>query len=337
MGINDIIEYIGQGDWTSSADGGFVIVYQPGTTDPSGKILTQSRGYAFPASGLGGEGGGVGTLQEVTDEGNTTNTNIEFDAGVGVVLDNGSILREGTTDAGTGGNNGIAQICAVGYELKWEAGSQYVMDGNGLLIREVNHKFNIDPTPTNDETEGFYVGSRWVLDNGTTYVCNDATEDNADWVDISLSLQTAYDQGNTINGFNIVFDDVDANIILSNEMPLSGQAGTFVGLFAGNDSQGDNNVCIGSGAGSENEGNDLIAISAAGNGNTGDNVVAIGNGAGNLNQLSNSFIIGNNQLPTFATHIAAALAITIANGASEGSTYLYHNQATDSIGAVRIA
>jgi hypothetical protein len=56
MGINDIIEYIGQGDWTSSADGGFVIVYQPGTTDPSGKILTQSRGYAFPASGLGGGG-----------------------------------------------------------------------------------------------------------------------------------------------------------------------------------------------------------------------------------------------------------------------------------------
>ena len=56
MGINDIIEYIGQGDWTSSADGGFVIVYQPSTTDPSGKILTQSRGYAFPASGLGGGG-----------------------------------------------------------------------------------------------------------------------------------------------------------------------------------------------------------------------------------------------------------------------------------------
>jgi hypothetical protein len=40
MGINDIIEYIGQGNWTSSADGGFVIVYQPSTTDPSGKILT---------------------------------------------------------------------------------------------------------------------------------------------------------------------------------------------------------------------------------------------------------------------------------------------------------
>lgn len=56
MGINDIIEYIGQGDWTASADGGFVIVYQPSTTDPSGKILTQSRGYAFPASALGGGG-----------------------------------------------------------------------------------------------------------------------------------------------------------------------------------------------------------------------------------------------------------------------------------------
>jgi hypothetical protein len=149
-------------------------------------------------------------------------------------------------------------------------------------------------------------------------------------------LQSAYDGGNTINGYNIVFDDVDANIILSNVIPLSGIANTFVGLYAGNDSQGDNNVCIGNGAGAENEGNDLIAFSAAGNGNTGNNVVAIGNGAGNLNQLSNSFIIGNNQLPTYADHAAAAAAITVVLGGSADSTYLYHNQSTNSIGAVRL-
>ena len=118
-------------------------------------------------------------LQEVTDSGNTTSNDIQFRDGVGVLLDNTSRLREGTIDSGAGG--GIAQICAVGYELKWEAGSQYVMDGNGTLIREVNHKFNIIPEASNDDTQGFYVGSRWILDNGDIYICTDSTSTAAVW------------------------------------------------------------------------------------------------------------------------------------------------------------
>jgi hypothetical protein len=118
-------------------------------------------------------------LQQVTDSGNTTNNDIEFTDNAGVLLENTSRLREGTIDSGAGG--GIAQICAVGYELKWEAGSQYVMDGNGTLIREVNHKFNIIPDASNDDTQGFYVGSRWVLDNGDVYVCTDSTATSAVW------------------------------------------------------------------------------------------------------------------------------------------------------------
>jgi hypothetical protein len=122
-------------------------------------------------------------LQEVTDSGNTTNNDIEFTDNAGVLLENTSRLREGTIDSGAGG--GIAQICAVGYELKWEAGSQYVMDGNGTLIREVNHKFNIIPDANNDSTQGFYVGSRWILDNGDTYVCTDSTATSAVWEIVS--------------------------------------------------------------------------------------------------------------------------------------------------------
>lgn len=121
------------------------------------------------------------TLDEVTTSGNTTSNDIQFDAGIGVLLNNTSRLREGTIDAQTGGSKGIAQICAVGYELKWEAGSQYVMDGNGTLIREVNHKFNTIPDANNDSTEGFYVGSRWILDNGDVYVCTDSTATSAVW------------------------------------------------------------------------------------------------------------------------------------------------------------
>ena len=55
------------------------------------------------------------------------------------------------------------------------------MDGNGLLIREVNHKFNIVPDVNNDDTQGYYVGSRWVLDNGDVYICTDSTSTAAVW------------------------------------------------------------------------------------------------------------------------------------------------------------
>jgi hypothetical protein len=121
------------------------------------------------------------TLDEVTTSGNTTSNDINFDATKGILFSNDSRLREGTIDAQTGGGKGIAQICGVGYELKWEAGSQYVMDGNGTLIREVNHKFNIFPGEFQDSSLGFYVGSRWILDNGDVYVCTDSTVDNAVW------------------------------------------------------------------------------------------------------------------------------------------------------------
>ena len=138
---------------------------------------------------LFGGGGGAGTLQETTDLGNTTTNDIQlidnaeviFGAGGGVLLDNDSRLREGTIDAGTGGSKGIAQICGVGYELKWEAGSQYVMNGNGDTIRIVNHKFTIAPAATDDSSSGFYVGSRWILDNGDIYVCTDSTIGAAVW------------------------------------------------------------------------------------------------------------------------------------------------------------
>ena len=126
-------------------------------------------------------GGGTLDLQQVTDNGNTTDNDIQFDAGVGVLLDNGSRLREGTIDAGFGGTKGIAQICAVGYELKWEAGRQYVMDGNGLLIRHSLNNFTTVPSATDDSSKGYYVGSLWTLDNGISYICTDSTIGAATW------------------------------------------------------------------------------------------------------------------------------------------------------------
>jgi hypothetical protein len=138
-------------------------------------------------------------LQQVTTEGNTTTDNIQFTGGVGVLFDNTSTLRKGTIDAGYGGAKGIAQICSVGYELKWEAGRLYVMGDGGTTIREVSHNFTTTPSATDDNTKGFIVGSRWILDDGSLYICTDTTTATAVWVletittaDIADSLNKRY-------------------------------------------------------------------------------------------------------------------------------------------------
>lgn len=106
------------------------------------------------------------TLQEVSDNGG---------------FDNGSTLRKGTTNAGLGGNKGIALRCSVDYELKWEAGRLYVMEQDGFTIREVSYNFINVPTITDDSTKGFVIGSRWILDNGNLYVCEDDSTGSAVW------------------------------------------------------------------------------------------------------------------------------------------------------------
>jgi hypothetical protein len=215
-------------------------VYEDGVFIGNATALDFTNGATLSIDGdgkvfidiTGGGGGGTQNLQQVTDEGNTTTNDIQlindaeviFGAGGGVLLDNGSRLREGTIDAGTGGSKGISQICGVGYELKWEAGSQYVMNGNGDQIREVNHKFNITPAVTDDSSNGFYVGSRWILDNGDIYICTDASIGAATWelqTATIPTLQQVTDAGNTstndliVQGANNFFGQVSSQSIVS--------------------------------------------------------------------------------------------------------------------------
>ena len=129
-----------------------------------------------------GGGGGTQTLAQTLDLGNTTGgENISISNGDAIILDNGSMLKKGTIDAGNGGSKGISQICSVGYEHKWEAGRLYIMNDGGTTIREVSHNFTNVPTATDDVTKGFVQNTRWILDNGDVYVCTDATEDAAVW------------------------------------------------------------------------------------------------------------------------------------------------------------
>ena len=127
-------------------------------------------------------GGGTQTLAQTLDYGNTTGgENISISNGDAIVLDNGSMLKKGTIDAGNGGSKGISQICGVGFEHKWEAGRLYIMNDGGTIIREVSHNLTYTPTATDDVTKGFVQNTRWILDNGDLYVCTDPTEGAAVW------------------------------------------------------------------------------------------------------------------------------------------------------------
>ena len=150
-------------------------------------------------------------LQSVTDIGNTTTDNIAFTGAVGVLFDNTSTLRKGTIDAGYGGAKGIAQICSVGYELKWEAGRLYVMGDGGTTIREVSHNFTTTPSATDDNTKGFIVGSRWILDDGSLYICTDVTTATAVWV--LQTIDSVPTDGSTKPvSSNGVFDALDLKV-----------------------------------------------------------------------------------------------------------------------------
>lgn len=130
-------------------------------------------------------GSGSQDLQEVTDEGNSTTNNVLLNDSAKVIFDNGSRLQKGTTNSLNGGNGGVSQVCSIDYELKWEAGRQYVLQQDGFTIREVNHNFTLTPGNYDDSTKGFVSGSRWILDNGDIYECVDNTAETAVWKQIA--------------------------------------------------------------------------------------------------------------------------------------------------------
>jgi len=124
--------------------------------------------------------------------------------------------------------------------------------------------------------------------------------------------------------------------------PNAGQGNTGssmigIGNSATQNNSGNTVIGIGYGAMGGNTGNQVIGIGQnAGNSNSGLDVVAIGINAGQGNTLSAMTIFSNSSLPSYLNFAVASASINIGTGASSGSTYLYHDQTTNSIGAVRI-
>jgi len=162
-----------------------------------------------------GGGGGSQTLSQTLALGNTTGgENILVNNADAIELENGSLLKKGTYDY-DGAGGGISRICSVGYEDMWQSGIRYVYDNNGL-IRSASNGFDVIPDETFDVTLRFKVDSLWTLDNGTTYICTDATEGAAVWELYSSSgiptLQEVLTAGNTTTE-TAIFGDITADYL----------------------------------------------------------------------------------------------------------------------------
>lgn len=138
-----------------------------------------------------------------------------------------------------------------------------------------------------------------------------------------VNLQTAYDNGNTINGSNVIIEDsTGANIVAIGELAASGNSGNIV-------------LAIGKGAGENNTGSECVFLGEeAGANQGGDNVIGLGWRAAESNALNGMFVISQTCMPSYADATAAATAITVALGARPGDYYLYHDQSDDTIKAV---
>jgi hypothetical protein len=238
-----------------------------------------------------GGGGGTQTLAQTLDYGNVTGgENISISNGDAIILDNGSMLKKGTIDAGNGGSKGISQICGVGFEHKWEAGRLYIMNDGGTIIREVSHNLTYIPTTTDDVTKGFVQNTRWILDNGDVYLCTDPTEDAAVWELVNTgttpTLQQVLDNnhdlvdGNNFQGTEAGLDNTGTNVIaFGNEAAIN--------------NTGDNVNVLGNSAGQYNIANNVNAMGLdAARSNSGEQVNAIGEAAALNNTFNNVNLFG---------------------------------------------
>lgn len=148
--------------------------------------------------------------------------------------------------------------------------------------------------------------------------------------------------GNGVNaiGANAGYTNTGSYVTIIGEnagISNTGDTINAIGYFAGYNNIGTFVDAIGNEAARLNQGDDIAALgNGAAYGNSGNKVIALGISAGYLNSLSGMTIISNLNLPSYLDFTAASAAINVGTGASAGCTYLYHDQTTNSIGAVRI-
>jgi len=236
-------------------------------------------------------------------------------AGTNKNLTNGINLQG--TNAG-GGNTGTLSINAFG--------ANAAQNNSGSNVNALG----INAAKGNTGSDTNALGTNAALDNQGQYVNaigNQAVSSNT---------------GNHVNGIGqfVAYNNIGNYVNAIGYNTGNGNTGGSVnamGSNAANGNTGDYVNAIGSDASDGNSGSNVNAFGAlAAFNNSGSSVNAFGVNAAKDNTISGATVFSNTSLPTYVNHAAAAVAITVLLGASVNCTYLYHNQATDSIGAVRL-
>lgn len=302
------------------------------------------------------------TLQEVLDNNHDLLNGNNFQGtGAGLGNTGTNIIAIGTNAAQ---NNQRINVIAIGEN----AGKDVVGTSGGLLAIGYSAAINnsggaviaIGATSAQNNTGDIVTAINGAVGNsGTNIITIGGANYNTGTLVCAIGSNSA---GNNTGSYVDAFGSGSANNNTANQVIAIGRNScenntgpqtTALGSYSGYNNSGYGVTAIGNGSANENTGNAITAvgtnsaynntgnlISAFGRNaleyNTGDNVLAFGEYAGSSNALSGMTIISNSVLPSYADFTAASAAINIGTGASYGCTYLYHDQATNSIGAVRI-
>jgi hypothetical protein len=177
-------------------------------------------------------GGGNQTLAQTLVFGNQTDgTDIFLNNEDSLLLENTSSLKKGTYNFG--GNGGISRVCSNNYEDMWQDGFRHVFDQSGF-IRNSTNCFNIVPDVSFDVTLRFKIGSIWTLDDGTNYICTDATEGAAVWELYNVIPTNTSDLNNDSNFVSDAsYVHTDNNFTTAEQTKLAGiEAGAEVNVNA---------------------------------------------------------------------------------------------------------
>lgn len=204
---------------------------------------------------------------------------------------------------------------------------------------------------TNDTLDNFFVGEQagsGTRVSGTVFIGTQAGKDSTYATDSlfiggQAGFQATYATQATFIGGQAGYESLNcsSSIYVGNRSGYQSSNGFnsfFLGSFAGGlTTNVRDSIMIGFSVGYQSSGNNVIAFGRySARNNSGNNVVAIGPDAGRDNSLSGKTIFSNTHLPTYSSRSAATTAITVANGASAGDTFLYYNSSNFQIEGVRL-
>jgi hypothetical protein len=302
-------------------------------TVTSGTNKNLTNGVNLQGTGAGTSNTGVnvnvfGNVAATSNSGNHLNA-----LGQGAAASNsGSYLN--AFGSGSGALNTGTYVNAIGYSS---------------AISNTGNNVNALGTNATQNNSGSYVnalGENAAQNNLGSYVNvlgfsagEDNIGSNVNGIGISAAQNNA---GGYVNAFGVSAANLNSGTYIN-----------AIGYQAAVSNQGDNVNALGYNSAASNVGNYVNAIgynsaqsnigdyiNAFGSGalenNTGSDINAFGNGAGSGNTINGATIFSNASLPSYADYTAASAAITVLLGATANCTYLYHDQATNSIGAVRL-